>query len=563
MYQALYRKYRPSEFNDVVGQEVIINTLKNAIKFNHISHAYLFAGPRGTGKTTVAKIFARAVNCMDPVDGLACGKCKNCLYSFSKECMDIIEIDAASNNGVDEIRELRNKVSILPSELKYKVYIIDEVHMLSLGAFNALLKTIEEPPGHVIFILATTDPQKIPTTIISRCQNYSFKKIALEEIVSRLKTIASKEKIDIENEVLIKIAEAADGGLRDAIGLLDKLRTYCTNNKILINDFFEINGEINSGELREFEHLIFSCDIQEVLKKLEQYYQDGKNLIQIMKQLMLLIKDELFAYYIDNKEINYDASMMIDFLNLLNTKINDIKKSDDVKLAIEIVLLYYLKEINNKTDNASLKEKKEVNKIPLTDADNNKLIDKSLEKEVIEECKPVIDEKNSSMVDMDNFKKLMEIRSKNTMVKATKEELNKEVTNFKRLEDFTFDQNYGYLVCEILDGKVRASSKDSLIISYDYESMIEKISTDFNKLTEVYSNLMNENKQIAVITNETWVNLRKEYIDLKSKGLSFELTEEPILNNENNNVKINKTDEVADNFIADAIELFGNIVEVE
>ena len=223
MYQALYRKYRPLNFKDVVGQDIIVETLKNAVKYSHISHAYFFSGPRGTGKTTIAKIFARAVNCLEPFDGLACGKCKNCNYSFSNECMDIIEIDAASNNGVDEIRELRNKVNILPTELKYKVYIIDEVHMLSIGAFNALLKTIEEPPSHVIFILATTDPEKIPLTIISRCQWYNFKKITNDNIVMRLKTIVAAENINIDDEVLEKIAESSDGCLRDAISLLDKL----------------------------------------------------------------------------------------------------------------------------------------------------------------------------------------------------------------------------------------------------------------------------------------------------------------------------------------------------
>ena len=197
MYQALYRKYRPKDFDSVVGQDSIIKTLKNSIINHNFSHAYMFFGPRGTGKTTISKIFARNINCLEPVDGLACGKCDHCKVSFSKECVDIIEIDAASNNGVDEIRELKNKISLVPSELKYKVYIIDEVHMLSMGAFNALLKTLEEPPEHIIFILATTDPQKVPETIISRCQCFSFKRIPSSIIKEKLVNICHDEKIKV------------------------------------------------------------------------------------------------------------------------------------------------------------------------------------------------------------------------------------------------------------------------------------------------------------------------------------------------------------------------------
>ena len=365
MYQALYRKYRPTVFDDVVGQNVVVNTLKNAIKYNHINHAYLFSGPRGTGKTTIAKIFARSVNCLEPVDGVACGKCKSCLYSFSKECMDIIEIDAASNNGVDEIRELRSKVNILPSELKYKVYIIDEVHMLSIGAFNALLKTIEEPPEHVIFILATTDPEKIPATIISRCQWYSFKKISNDDIKKRLSEIVKAENIKIEDNVLDKIAQASDGGLRDAIGLLDKLRAFCTD-EITLNDFYEINGEVNEEELKKLENLIFSYEISDVLSTIESYYQKGKNLIQVVKQLMILIKDELFDHYLNDSVLSFDEEELVNFLNLLNEHLVELKKADDVRLSVEIFLLHYINEHKNKDSKVEVRSQVNPNNIKET-----------------------------------------------------------------------------------------------------------------------------------------------------------------------------------------------------
>ncbi len=555
MYQALYRKYRPLEFEDVVGQNTIVSTLKNAVIYNHISHAYLFSGPRGTGKTTIAKIFARAVNCLDSNDGLACGKCKNCQYSFSKECMDIIEIDAASNNGVDEIRELRNNVNILPSELKYKVYIIDEVHMLSIGAFNALLKTIEEPPSHVIFILATTDPQKIPATIISRCQWYTFKKINNDDIVKRLGQIVDNEEITIDNVVLEKIAEASDGGLRDAIGLLDKLRAYSTG-AITIDDFYEINGQVNDIELDELQKMIFSNNVKEVLFKIEKYYQDGKNLVQVLKQLMLLIKDELFDYYVNGKTLIADENVMVDFLNLLNNEIVNIKKADDVKLSVEITLLHYI-DTNIKKDNDKISET--INK-HLT----NKPTVKVQKEEVSTTLNPVIEEKNivsNDKVDFSKVKELMLIRARNTMIEAIKTELTKEQNNLNVFNDYTFDQNNGYLACELLDGTVRAASNSSLILSYDYESMIEKMYNHIDKLIEFYNKISNNIKTIALITSEEWDNLRKEYMLLRKEGKQFSYQEEPVLNINNNDDKI--TNEDNNDIIKEAKDLFGDIVEIE
>ena len=243
MYHALYRKYRPLYFNSVVGQSSIVKTLKNSIV--------------NTGKTTLSKIFARSVNCLNPKDGEACGKCDACLNSFSNDCIDIIEIDAASNNGVDEIRELRNKISLVPSQLKYKVYIIDEVHMLSIGAFNALLKTLEEPPEHAIFILATTDSQKVPETIVSRCQCFSFKRVSNESIVERLKYVCSEEQIAIDDDVINKIAILSDGGMRDALGYLDKMVSF-SDKKITIEDFNEVNGIVSDDDVERFLNYISS-----------------------------------------------------------------------------------------------------------------------------------------------------------------------------------------------------------------------------------------------------------------------------------------------------------------
>ena len=561
MYQALYRKYRPTIFDDVVGQNVVVNTLKNAIKYNHINHAYLFSGPRGTGKTTIAKIFARSVNCLEPSDGVACGKCKSCLYSFSNECMDVIEIDAASNNGVDEIRELRSKVNILPSELKYKVYIIDEVHMLSIGAFNALLKTIEEPPEHVIFILATTDPQKIPATIISRCQWYSFKKISNDDIKKRLSEIVEAENIKIEDKVLDKVAQASDGGLRDAIGLLDKLRAYCTD-EITLDDFYEINGEVNDEELKKLVKLIFSFEISDVLSTVERYYQDGKNLIQVIKQLMIFIKDKLFDYYLNNSSLSLDEEELVNFLNLLNEHLVELKKADDVRLSIEIFLLHYINE--NKASKVEVNRQVIINDtnessyIRIKNEEKNIFTD-SVEKQ--KETKEILTEvvqKNNEQIE--KYKELMLIRSKNTMIEAVKDELNKEITNFEKLNDYTFDPNDGYLACELLDGKIRASSPKNIVISYDYEGMVDKLSNHFDKLNDFYNEKTGSFKKIAFITTSKWNELKLEYINLHKQRKHFEYQEEPVLNTLEEDDKINSE---SNDLISKTIEMFGDLVEVE
>ena len=245
-YTALYRKFRPDEFEDVKGQDAIVRTLKNQINADRIGHAYLFCGTRGTGKTTVAKIFAKAVNCEHPVDGSPCGECAMCKSIAAGTSM--IEIDAASNNGVDNIREIREEVTYRPTEGKYKVYIIDEVHMLSIGAFNALLKTLEEPPEYVIFILATTEAHKIPITILSRCQRYDFKRISIETIAARLRELIDKEGWDVEDKAVRYIAKMADGSMRDSLSLLDQCAAFYMNETLTYDHVLEVLGAVDTEE---------------------------------------------------------------------------------------------------------------------------------------------------------------------------------------------------------------------------------------------------------------------------------------------------------------------------
>lgn len=540
MYQALYRKYRPKKFSDVVGQNIIVTTLENSIKNSRISHAYLFAGPRGTGKTTIAKIFARAVNCLNYKNEI-CEECKNCLYSVQKECMDIIEIDAASNNGVDEIRELRNKIKILPSELKYKVYIIDEVHMLSIGAFNALLKTLEEPPEHVIFILATTDPQKIPNTIISRCQTFQFKKISSLDITALLKKISVEESIDVDEKVLQSIAISSDGGLRDAIGLLDKLSSY-KDGRILYNDFLVMNGQITSEDLEKFEDTILFYNANEMLEQIERYYNEGKDLLQVLKQLIFDLKNKLVELYIKDMSLKYSENDTVKLVNLLNEKISSVKRADDMKTYIEILLLNFINE--NKNIKSEFEKK----------IDKKHQETSAILKE--EQVKDVNQTKIDENINYNEIANLMTIRAKNTMAEASKSELNKELNFWKKLNDYTFDVNNGYVACELLDGIPRAASEKSIVISYEYTSSVKKLYNHYQKLTDYYNNLFHENKKISFISNDEWLSLKNEYINIIKLGKKLTVIDEPsIEKTKANNLNISNRYKIAK-------ELFGDLVEI-
>ncbi len=584
MYHALYRKYRPVDFNSVVGQDSIIKTLKNSIKNHNFSHAYMFFGPRGTGKTTVSKIFARNINCLNSNDGIACEECSACKVSFSKDCVDIIEIDAASNNGVDEIRELKNKISLVPSELKYKVYIIDEVHMLSIGAFNALLKTLEEPPEHAIFILATTDPQKVPETIISRCQCFSFKRISDKAIVDRLKYVCSSEDIDVEEDVLENIALLSDGGLRDALGSLDKLVSY-TENKITIDDFNEVNGVISSNDMDVFLSDILSGNIPNVLTSIAKFNDSGKNLIQIMSQLINFSRDIVVNYYISNKEYNFSIDVVQNFVNILNEKMFDIKKSGNTKIYIEMLLLKfindyvnlktkiveknnYVKEINKNvsvTNNneVTVNEEKinndnvvENNKDGNNDAveEKNSMKDSNIEisynkEEITEEN---FDNKNPKIINIDA---IMKIRVNNTLALANKNLLRLEMNNFEVLRDYSFDQEIGYIICGILDGKLRAVSSDAIIISYEYDSNVKQNLYIIDKIEDVYNKITNSNKKIAIISDDYWEKVKQEYINDLRNGIKYEVEEEPRAVYEEL-----KNDDI---ITSSAVSLFGDIVEID
>ncbi len=568
MYHALYRKYRPKDFNSVVGQNSVIKTLKNSIIHCSFSHAYMFFGPRGTGKTSVSKIFARSINCSNSKDGCACGVCECCKSSFSKNCIDIIEIDAASNNGVDEIRELKNKISLVPSELKYKVYIIDEVHMLSIGAFNALLKTLEEPPEHAIFILATTDPQKVPETIVSRCQCFSFKRLSPDVIRNRLDYVCKKESIEIEPEVLNSISLLSDGGLRDALGLLDMLLSY-SSGKITMDDFTEVNGIISSEQLNEFIKNVLDGNIVNVLNNIRYFENSGKNLIQIFVQILNHARNLIVDYYLNEKKVDFSINLLQEFANNLNEKVFEIRKSSNAKIFMEMFLLKFINDyilssysdkmsqkktveiVQNEEEKSVLKKEKKVDKID--ENSEKKLVDKE------EYDLPVLKKDTNFSDDSDpivlNLPEIIRVRVNNTLALANKKLLTDEINNFEKLKDFTFDQEIGYIVCSLLDSTVRAVSEENMIISFEYDSNVKQNLLILDKIIDVYFKITNSHKNIAIISDSEWNNYKNEYISNLKNGIKYKIVEEPqqILEETKNN------DIITNN----AIELFGDIVEIE
>ena len=307
-YTALYRKFRPQELEDVKGEEHIVTTLKNQIKADRIGHAYLFCGTRGTGKTTVAKIFAKAVNCEHPVDGSPCGKCPACQGIAAGTSMNVIEIDAASNNGVDNIRQIREEVSYRPTEGKYKVYIIDEVHMLSAGAFNALLKTLEEPPAYVIFILATTEAHKIPITILSRCQRYDFHRISIDTITDRLAELMRTEQVDVEERALRYVAKAGDGSMRDALSLLDQCIAFHLGEKLTYENVLDVLGAVDTEVFSALLRQVLAKDVTGAIRTVDHLVDQGRELGQMVNDFTWYMRNLLLIQSADDMEEVLDMS---------------------------------------------------------------------------------------------------------------------------------------------------------------------------------------------------------------------------------------------------------------
>lgn len=549
-YLALYRKYRPQTFEEVVGQQYVTKVLKNTIDRNMTSHAYLFSGPRGTGKTTIAKLIAKLLNCESPINDIPCEKCPSCIAFNEKNHPDIIEMDAASNNGVDEIREIRDKVTLMPSISKYKVYIIDEVHMLSIGAFNALLKTLEEPPQHVIFILATTELYKVPATIISRCQCFNFEKISEEDIVKKLKYIVEKENIKVEEEVLNLIAKYSDGGLRDAINLLDKLA--CCSTNITIDDFYEIKGIVKEEELFDIVSALVNGNTKEALEKLDYLGKKGKNLILFATELIEYLKNML----ISNNTYGLDKDKIFEMIDILNDTVNNMKNSCYQKVLLEVAFL----KVENLLKNIEIvdNEEKAVKK--------EELQEKPKEKQK-EDINNNVEKENEIEANKSNEQifEINKIRINNALALANKNLLEDLKICWVNLSDYLYNKEFGSVVSFLIDGNVRVVGEKDVIISFKYDSTLENALLNISKIESLIYLIVNKNYKVSVVLDDEWEQIKNKFILDKKNGITYTYKEEFVLEKTQENEKYDKIEsKEAPESLKDAVDLFGqDFVEIQ
>lgn len=598
-YQALYRKWRPRTFASVIGQNDITDTLKNAIKRGTISHAFLFAGPRGTGKTSCAKIFAKALNCINLQDGEPCNKCANCLAADKGAMADIMEIDAASNNGVDEIRDIRDKVKYAPTQGKYKVYIIDEVHMLSMGAFNALLKTLEEPPEHVVFILATTELQKVPATIISRTQRYNFKRISQTDLEKRMKYILEQEKISYEDKALAVIAQVADGGMRDALSILDQLLSF-DKNKVEYDSALEITGFAAKEKIEQILLAILNEDATKALSLAQTELTNGassKNildeLIEMATNALMVIKtnDSSQHFFLSNNFIEQIKEVAperyFQLISAANTALNDLRYTNQQQIPLEVFVV----ECAGKK--ASTADSKNV----ISESANSQNANKDLTEEIATLKKQVTaltkkvsslskkQTRNSDQIfHLDNsvsnrFAKNSAEGSKTKSVakpkKASKSRKKTNEQNRKQVyhvlenatkDDLTTIKNVWPDLQSVLGVSQRAlldvlepvaASANQVVMKCKYTLWFEKASEDGNLLdvlTEEIAKFTKHGYEIVLVPDEDWARVRKEFIQKHGKELLDKQKQKDSESEQSG----------SDNQIVDkAKELFGDTVNVK
>lgn len=555
-YQTLYRKYRPKTFELVYGQDVIVKTLKNVIKNDKLSHAYLFTGPRGTGKTSSAKLFAKAINCLNNKDGDACNECENCKSFNNNSNPDIIEIDAASNNGVDEIREIKNKVSLVPSMSKYKVYIIDEVHMLSIGAFNALLKTLEEPPEYIIFILATTEPQKIPATIISRCQRFDFKSISHDKMKQCLENIISKENISIDDGAIEEIINNSKGGMRDAIGLLDQASAFCNNN-ITANDIEELSGNISIKQIRIFLSNIMQKEYNVIFDSISNYSSNGKDFALICEKIINYIREGILY----KKKINTDKILdedknifdklsdtdLYDLIDYLSDTLVKVKNSYQKELTFEVQMIQMIDKIFNKESNVSRETSTNEIKVENTNVPRETSINEmKVENTNVPRETLKIENKTDSVIE-----ELKNVRINNILRNATKQNITFIKDLWSNINEYLINEKYKMVAGMLVNATPVAASKKGVIITLPLESSISRIEKEYDNSKELLKEIYDQNYKIVYISEQYWKKVRPEFVEKAKNGELQIIDESEVLD------KLKKIND------KNLVEEFNELIEME
>lgn len=535
-YVALYRKYRPKNLDEIYGQKYIVNIVKNSVVNNRFFHAYLFSGSRGTGKTTIAKLISKIVNCSN-LDGYnPCGVCDSCKLFDNKSNPDIVEIDAASNNGVDEIRNIRDKAVLMPSVSKYKVYIIDEVHMLSISAFNALLKTLEEPPKHVIFILATTELDRVPETIVSRCQCYDFKRIGINDIVLCLKNICECENFSVDDEVLELIANHCNGGMRDSIGLLDKLVSY--SNIIDKKLFFDVFGLINDDVVLNIYNNIVEKNIKVTFELIEKLVNSGKSVDVIVEQMLIFLK---------GLSIDDDSEVVFKLVEGFSSINYELRFSSNALLCLEIGVLKIVNSLNEKKiisrEIISNEEEVVVEKKDVVDSDD-------VDDDVSEEDKQMFE----------NNVKNFDVIINNAFALANKELKNNIVNKWSSFNDYVHNKEFSSVVSYFLDSSVCVVGEKDVIIAVGFESILENACYNLPKLELLFNLVMGRFFNLAFVLDSEWEILRNKYVsDIKS-GKKYNYIEPNV---ENDDIINSETSDLSD-VVSVANDVFGDdIVEIK
>ena len=528
-YKVLYRKYRPQNFDSLVGQEYTKTLLKNAIKNEHISHAYIFTGPRGTGKTSSAKIFAKALNCLNPKDGNPCNECEMC-KSFGTN-PDIIEIDAASNNGVDEIREIINNVRLAPANSKYKVYIVDEFHMLSTSAFNALLLTLEEPPSNVVFILATTDIQSVPITVLSRCQRFDFKPISVDDIVNRLNYVCNEEKIDITNAALKEIAYMSNGGMRDALSILDQISSR--NTKIDVDDVTSNFGSISNKKVKEFMDVFTSGDVKGTLELLKEFKNNGIDVRILIEKLIDRIKSILIDIKLDNYNGILDFDMLYSMVFELNRVLQEIKSNIDPYNFLEIVILKYFP--GNKISSKDFKDPVEEKKSGSTLKIEQKVEERPTKENISQEIKGSKEPEINNEAPIVNEKKAhfnVDARINNTFVGAQKKYL---LELKEKWDDFViYESNANKLLLSyIVDTELVAASNNYAVLVNKINNTNDLINENIESVEKDFKIFFGREYKLVSISPKVWEEARNKYITNLKSGYKYTMMDDSIIIEEN------------------------------